>query len=104
MAVNERAGVESARDAASDESLIAEIPPAMLEKSKRDSRTLLLVMVGLTLICTNAMGGHSAGRLVADLGTVFFSIGALVSIFKYPILLRGELQYRCRHGKWRWER
>ncbi len=112
----------------SDEALIAEITPDMRAKLKSDSlhqgvsRSSVLAFVGVFVIPNLAKqfgawesaitlpSSHLAdwvGLLVLLSMIGFIVWGAVRMVRSFvgqPSMLRDELGYRRRHGKWRWER
>jgi len=99
---------DRAASVAADKILIAEIPLPILAKLKRNSLLLVVILLALELMCgRTAFAGTSFGsayRLVLDVAAIGAGIGFVLSIFKYPILVGRELQYRKRQGTWRWDR
>lgn len=103
-----------ATSAPSDEALIAEITPAMLTKLKADSRQQAIsqgfVFMFLAVFVFPNFAKQFDGWLgvSAILLALAFFIFAVVTMFRsffgQPSVLRDELAYRRRHGKWRWER
>jgi hypothetical protein len=92
--------------APSDGDLIAEIPPAMQNKLRRDSR-ILMWFFGLAAVLAGREFADSSQVIFSFLG-ILFALGGvglcIASFFSGNAMLREELRYRRKHGKWRWER
>ena len=111
----------------SDDTLLAEIAPAMLAKLKADSRQhgvsvgFLLTFAGGFLIpnlvkqfgAPGSTGlppgqlGDWIGPLAALFAIASLICGAVVVVHAFigqPAQLRTEVSYRRQHGKWRWDR
>jgi hypothetical protein len=94
-----------------DDELIAQITPAMLEKLTHDSRWGAFWM-GIALCFSGAFIAHvkTFGGIV-DILFGFFGVAAAAcgfviiarSCLGQPSMLRTELSYRRLRGKWRWE-
>jgi hypothetical protein len=97
-----------------NEALIAQIPPAMQKKLRRDARTktrmfgVAAVLVGGQFTSGRMpvlLGEHSAA-IFSVLGIVFALGGmalCIASFFRSDGMLWEEVHYRRQQGKWRWE-
>jgi hypothetical protein len=109
------ATLTSARNSSTDDALIAEIPAAMLEKLREDSRkdlkssSFAIMFCGMLLATgkhTDLFGSY-ANLAFMLLGVVLIVLGLSRFIkARRPSdeLVQVELKYRHEHGKWRWER
>jgi hypothetical protein len=95
-----------------DEDLIAQITPAMLEKLTHDSRWgafwmgMVLCFSGFNIASDKTFGGI-VDILIGFFGVAVAACGLVIiarSCLGQPSMLRDELRYRRQHGKWRWER
>ena len=105
----------AASQSPSDEELVAEIPVAMLEKLREDSRkelrssSLFLMFCGMFLVTgknSDFLGSYT--DLVFLLSGLVFIVLGLSRFFKSERpsdeMVQAEVKYRRQHGKWRWER
>ena len=101
-----------AADRAANQSLIAEIPPAMLQKLRRDWRQgstafgFLFLLGGFHLIGQNKPFTIFGETWLTIWGVLSLIIGAAtlcVGHFGQSLAAYEELTYRRKHGKWRWE-
>lgn len=98
-----------------DDTLLAEIAPAMLAKLQRDGRAKgFLIGVGSVLVAIAVSQQLAAmARLFHDdylfaVGAILLAVAAVPLVLLPPYLrqknVSAELTCRRQHGKWRWER
>ena len=97
-----------------DEALIAEIAPPMLAKLRRDGRSQLIWISCATILAANLLMSGK-GLIFGETFNVFFvglgvaclivGIAGLCVLRRYgDLMVKAEVNYRRKHGKWRWDR
>lgn len=111
----------SSAETLTDDALIAEIAPAMMEKFRldakmRNSTNVVLFLLAITMMFGRGDADHSAIPLLdllAALAKVVFGLVCVITFFRNPKFFQPEywtnksiaeeITYRRQHGKWRWD-